>query len=254
MVDVFEEVEEQLRTERYMAMAKRSLPWVLTIGAAVIVVGGGLWGWTAWQDQVRAKASTALFQAMEAQQQRDPGKATTLLAETAKSSSPGYKTLALFQQGGMRLEAGDTAAAVKFFDEAAKAAPDPLLEDLARLRSIYALMDTAPYADLEKRITPLTGDKRPYRMLAKEALAFLKLRDGKIKEARTDFVVLSQIFDAPPGMRERARQAVQQIDRGGAEVVVKAAKQAVESPPPPQMGIPGLPPGMTLPGPEGAPQ
>jgi len=246
VVDVFEEVEDQLRTERYMAIVKRALPWILGIGAAVVVIGGGLWGWTAWQDGARNKASTSLFEAQQALQQQDAGKATTLLAETAKGGNAGYKTLALFQQGGMRLEAGDTEGAVKLFDQAAKTAPDPLLKDLAGLRSIYALMDKAPYADLEKRITPLTGDDRPFRLLAKEALAFLKLRDGKTKEARTDFVVLSQIFDAPPGMRERARQAVAQIDRGGGDVVAKAAKQAVETPPAPQM-MPGLPPGMVLP-------
>ena len=37
MVDVFEEVEDQIRTERYMALAKRLAPWAIGAGVALVV-------------------------------------------------------------------------------------------------------------------------------------------------------------------------------------------------------------------------
>ena len=37
MVDVFEEVEEQLRSDRYKALVRRAAPWVLTAGAVALV-------------------------------------------------------------------------------------------------------------------------------------------------------------------------------------------------------------------------
>jgi len=39
VTDVFEEVESQLRTERYLALAKRALPWVTALVVTVIVGG-----------------------------------------------------------------------------------------------------------------------------------------------------------------------------------------------------------------------
>ncbi len=226
MVDVFEEVEDQLRTERYRNLAMRALPWAIGVGAAVLIGALGLWGWDSWQSSARAKASESYSKAMEAGAQGDQVKAVSLFAEIARTGPAAYKTLALMQQGGMRLDAGQTAEAVKFFDDAAKAAPDPLLGDFARLKSAFALMDTAPYKDVEARLIPLNEDKRPYRMEAKEALAFLKLREGRFKEARTDFVVLSQIFDASQGMRQRAKAAISLIDSGSAGVMAEAVKLA----------------------------
>lgn len=252
MVDVFEEVEEQLRTERYLALAKRAAPWVGALVATVVVVVGGGWGWVAWQDSQAAKASIAITKAGEALAQRDEAGAFAKYGEVAKSGSGAYKTLALLSQAGMRLDAGATDEAVKLFDKAAKAAPNPMLADFASLRAVYALLDTAPTADVEKRIATLSGDKRPFRMQAKEALAFLRLRDGKFKEARSEFVILQQNFDSTDGMRERAKAAVSMIDSGGAKTMAEAAKLAATLPPPSQMQ---LPPGLQLP-PEagGAPQ
>lgn len=250
MVDVFEEVEEQLRTERYMAFAKRALPWAIGLAVAVVVIAVGVWGWDAMRTASQAKASTTLSQAMKAKSENATSTAFNQFGEVAKSGPPAYKALALMQQGGMRLEAGATGEAVAFFDQAAKAAPDPALADWASLRAAFAVFDTAPYADVEKRLIPLAGDKRPFRLEAKEALAFLKLRDGKFKEARTEFVVLSQIFDATPGMRQRAKAAIALIDSGGAAVMSKAAKMAAEAPPPPAGG---LPPGVQLPPGAGGP-
>ena len=252
MVDVFEEVEEQLRTERYLALAKRAAPWVGALVATVVVVVGGGWGWTTFQDSQANKASVTLSKAAEAQQQRDESGAFAKYGEVAKSGTGPYKTLALLNQAGMRLDAGATDEAVKLFDQAAKSAPNAMVADFASLRAIYALLDTAPTADLEKRIATLSGDKRPFRMQAKEALAFLRLRDGKFKDARSEFVILQQNFDSTDGMRERAKAAVSMIDSGGAKAMADAAKLAATLPPPSQMQ---LPPGMQLP-PEagGAPQ
>jgi hypothetical protein len=82
-----------------------------------------------------------------------------------------------------------------------------MLADFASLRAVYALLDTAPTADLEKRLAKLGADKRPFQIQAKEALAFLRLRDGKLKEARDEFVALQQNFDSTDGIRERAKAA-----------------------------------------------
>lgn len=247
MVDVFEEVEEQLRSERLTSMFRKALPWIIGGTVALLVIAGGYWGWDAYNRSTADKASQLYDQGLEALAQQDEAKAFSLFDQVGRSGPAGYRTLAKMNQAGMRLQAGAVDEAVKLFDEAAKVAPDPILADFASLKSAFALLDTAPYADLEKRLMPLTGDKRPYRMQAKEAVAFLKLREGRLKEARSDFVVISQIFDATPGQRERAKQAIAVIDSGAAAGIGQAVKESLTAPPP-QMMIPGLMPGG---GPEG---
>ncbi|KAK0349551.1 hypothetical protein LTR94_032647, partial [Friedmanniomyces endolithicus] len=80
--------------------------------------------------------------------------------------------------------------AVALLDEAAKAAKDPILSDIAALKAVFLVMDTASLEDVQKRLEPLTGDKRPMQAFAQEALAMAQLQHGKTAEARQTFVQL----------------------------------------------------------------
>jgi hypothetical protein len=81
----------------------------------------------------------------------------------------------------------------------------------------------------------LTENDRPYRFPALEALAMAKLKAGKLKEARTDFLTLSTGLDAPPGFAERAKAAVAMIDSGSAAAIGPAVQTAKTMPPPMQI-------------------
>lgn len=232
MVDLFDEVEEQLRSARYKTLALRALPLVIGIAVLALAIALGWWWWQERQDKAAATASDQYVAALETLAKRDQTRAYGQLAEVAKSGPPVYRALALMQQGGLRLEAGKTEEAVALFDQAAEAAPDPILEDLARLKSAFALLDTAPYAELEKRLTPLTEDDRPYRAEAKEALAFAKLMAGKGAEARGDFAVLALSPDSTDPVRERAQAAMAMIDSGSANALAATVKAAAAAPPP----------------------
>lgn len=236
MVDVFEEVEDQIRTERYKSLGLKALPWVIGIAVLALAIALGYWGWTSYQAKANAKTADTYIAGLKALAGNDEAGGEAKMAEVAKSSSKAYRSLALMVLGGQKMKQGKTAEGVKFMDEAAKAAPDVMMGDLARLKSAFALLDTAPYQDIEARLTPLTGEKSPYRLQAKEALAFLKLRDGKLKEARADFSTLKGGFDTPQDIRERANMAIATIDSGSAKTVGEAAKIATTLPePPPQM-------------------
>ena len=104
-------------------------------------------------------------------------------------------------------------AAVALLDQAAEAAPDPVIGDAARLKSAFALLDTAPYKDVEARLTPLMKDGRPYRVQAREALAFAKLMAGNAAGARDDFTVIEQLRWTPPEAPAPAGQRRQGADR-----------------------------------------
>jgi hypothetical protein len=239
VVDVFEEVEEQIRTERYKALGLKLLPWAIGLAILAVVAAGGIWGWDAWTRSQGEKAAETYVEALKAAGAGDETKAFTLLGEVAEAPVKGYPEMALMAQGGLRAQAGKTDEAVALFDKAAGKAKDPVIADLARLKSALALLDTAPYKDVEGRLTPLMEENRPYRLEAREALGFAKVVAGKPAEARNDFVVLTTVLGASQSMRQRAGAMVALIDSGSASSITQAAKLAATLPPP----APGLPEG-----------
>ena len=238
MVDVFEEVEEQLRSDHYRTLALKSLPWVAAGLVAGLAVAGGVWGWRNYQLTNTQKASEGYNKALETMTGGDPSRAFVEFDEVVKSSSGAYKALALMQEAGIRIDQNRVPDAVKLFDAAADVDPEPIIADAARLKSAFALMDSATFADTEARLKPLMEDKRPYRAVAREALAMAKLNAGRVKEARGDFTVLSVQPDAPDDVRQRASAALQLIDSGTAATLPATVKAALSLPPQAQPPVP----------------
>jgi hypothetical protein len=256
LTDLFEEVEEQLRSDRYRELARKALPYVLALVAVALAVSLGVWGWQQYRTQVTNKASEAYQAALEAQQQGDRAQAEKFLNQAADAGSKAYKALALMQLGALKMASGspaDIKQAQSYFDQAAAAAPDDLLGDAARLKSALAILDTAPYVEVEGRLAPLMKQGRPYWVQAREALAFAKLMKGDDKGARSDFVVIQGSLDAPDSARQRAGAAISLIDSGSAKMVGPTVKAELAAPTLPQMLV--APGGQPIgPAPEGQPQ
>lgn len=232
MTDLFEEVEEQLRSERYREVGRKVLPWMIGIAAVALAVTLAYWGWDTWQRNMIAKASTSYAAAVEAMQGHDEAKARQLWTEVSKSNAKAYKSLSLMHLGAFALDKKNTAEAVKLFDQAAEAAPDPMIGDVARLKSAFALLDTAPLKDVEGRLTPLIKDGRPYRLQAREALGFARLMAGDTAGARGEFLLIQQALGAPESLQQRAQAALSMIDSGSAKALPAVVKAALAAPPP----------------------
>jgi hypothetical protein len=239
VVDFVEEVEEQLRSDRYRTFAMRAWPWFLAALLAVVIGWLAAWGYSSWRDRDIGRASIAYDKAITTLAQGDPTGAYAALQTTANSGPAGYRTLALLQQGDIRATAGKTADAVALYDAAAKAAPNNILGDFARLRAAQVLLDGTPYAQIETRLKPLIGDKKPFDLEAKEMLAMARLLAGQTAAAKSDFTALSLTLGVSQAMRARAEAAIALIDSGQAGVVASAAKAAATLPPLPPQSVMG---------------
>lgn len=207
-------------------MARTWLPIGAGLLAVALVAALGWWGWQSYVTNQADKASAAYDRGMTALEANNPSGADAAFAEAAKTGNGAYKALALMQQAGIAVSANKTQDAVKLFDEAAKVAGDPIIADAAAIKAAFLLMDTAPLADVQKRLEPLAGDKRPLRAFAQEALAMAQLQHGKTAEARQAFVQLQLGQDVPDDIRQRAQAGVQAIDSGtaaGLPAIVRAA-------------------------------
>jgi hypothetical protein len=249
LVDLFDEVEEQLRSDRYVALVRRAAPWITAIFALVLVGYFGFWGFRLFEERNQAAATIEYQKGVDALSDNDQKAALGHFQAVAKSGPPAYRSLALMQEGGLSQIAGKDEEAARDFDQAARLAPQPILGDLAQLRAALAVLDEAPYPQLERRLKPLTESKRPYAFQAREALAMARLMAGKTAEAKSDFTGLQSALDAPEDMRQRAAYAAALIDSSEAPTAVASVKAALKGaatmPPLAAPNVPAPPSGAT---------
>ena len=230
MVDVFEEVEEELRSARLQTLITRGWPYALAAVVLAALVTVGVWGWRQYQLSQSAEASQTYTQAVDALGKGDLPAAEKALADVAGSGPGAYKALAMMQQANLRIRDNKTAEAVTLLDKAAEATSEPVIADLARLKAAYLLLDTASVADMEKRLTPLTEAGRPYVTLAREALAMKRLAAGQTAEARQALSVLAISPDASQGLQARSQVATAILDAGEAKLIAPVAKAGAALP------------------------
>jgi len=224
VVDVFDQVEEELRSARYKRLAMTWLPVVGGVLLVALIAALAWWGWQTMETNKADKASIAYERGLESMGSNNTVGADAAFVQAAKEGNGAYRSLALQQRAEIAVMAGKIPEAVAFLDDAAKASRDSILADAARLKAVWLLMDTAPLADIEARLEPLTGDKRPYRAFAREALAMAQLQHGKTAEARAALVLLKSDLDTPPPVAERAGVAIDAIDGGSIQNVLDILK------------------------------
>ena len=225
-----------------MRLARTWLPVAGAVLAVALIAALGWWGWDSWQTGRANQASAAYDRGMEALQGNNNAGAKAAFIEAADKGNGAYKSMALQQQAGLAVTAGDIPGAIKLFDEAAKVAGDPILADPATLKAVYLLMDTgASLADIEARLEPLIKEGRPLRAFAQEAQAMARLQHGKIAESREILVLLQLGQEVPDSVRERAQAAIGQIDSGTAANLKPLGDAAGALPPQPAAPVQASP-------------
>ncbi len=218
MVDIFDEVNEDLRAERAKRLMQRY--GGLMVGACVAVIAGvGAWqGWQYWQAKQDAAAAAAYLASLStiesspvlADAQRKVALAGFEALTQAKQD--GYRTLARLQAAALKADGGDLPGALALWDQvAADSGADPLLRDLASLLWASRQVDAGDPALLEARLRPLTMPGNNWRSLAQEQLALLLLRQDKTEDAKTALRKLADDVTAPGGVRGRSRALLDRL-------------------------------------------
>jgi hypothetical protein len=199
VVDIFDEVEEDLRAERAEKLLKKYGAVIVALAVAVIAAAAGWQMWNRYQHQQDA-AAAARFVAVQ-----EGANALPVLDQLAASGPNGYKTLARLRAAALKADAGDLQGAESLWNAvAADSGADPLLRDFASLMATSRDLDHGDPGQLEARLKPLAEPANAWSSLAREQLAMLDLRQGKIEDARKTLRALSIDIDAPSGLRNRA--------------------------------------------------
>jgi hypothetical protein len=210
VVDIFDEVEEELREERMQALLKK---YAGLLFAAALLVIGGVAGWKAWiwyQERHDLAAATSYLSAStmsEATGIASPNRAAAIAAfqAVAANAPDGYRILARLREAALRADSGDLQGGSVLWDEvAADGSADPLLRGLANLTWCIYHADKGDPALLEGRLKPLAAAGNAWRSLALEQLALLDLRQGHAEAAKTQLKKLAEDTAVSPGVRNRA--------------------------------------------------
>ena len=198
VVDIFDEVEEDLRAERAEKLLKKYAGLLVALAVAVVAAAAGWQLWMRYQNKQDAAAASAFV----AGQAGGDAKALDQLATTGPE---GYKTLARLAAAALKAKAGDMQGAESLWNAVTSdSSADSLLRDFASLMATGHDLDHGDPAELQSRLKPLALPANPWSALAREQLAVLALRQGKQEDARQMLQALTSDFAAPSGLRARA--------------------------------------------------
>lgn len=232
MSDIIREVDEELRRERLANIWKRYGGYI-SIGAFVVVAAVA--GWRGYEYYAHKQSEAASERFVAAQKlAEESGKTDEAIAafKTLSADSPAvYRLLSRLSLAAElgRKDAKEGAAA---FDVIANdTSVEPLVRDLARIRSAALLVDTVDVAEMQKRLGPALEKASAFYYSANELLGLAYIRAGDQANAQKIFLLLAFDPETPPGLRNRA-QRLQSVLFGAAPAQAPAPAPAAATPAP----------------------
>ena len=204
VADIFHEVDEEVRRERLRKLWDRYSIYLIAL-AVLIVVGMAAWrGYEYWVAKKAAAAGAEFEAAVALSEQGKQTEAEAAFVKVAAEAPSGYRVLARMRAAGA-LAQSKPADAVKAYDElSADTSLGIIWQDLAAVRAGLLLVDTAPLADMRRRLDPVAEPTRSFRHTARELLALSAWRNHDVAAARKYIDMIAGDAESPIGVRARA--------------------------------------------------
>jgi hypothetical protein len=208
VTDIFSEVDEDLRKDKFLDLWKRHGNYVIALGVAIIVGTVGYVVYQRYTESHRLQRAQEFVTAAEQIGQGDNSAAVGAFATVAQSDD-GYGILAKFRMANLKNRAGDDPGAVAIYDSiAANSGIPTTFRDLATILAAMHSLDKADPAALTQRLQPLTADGSPWRYSALELTGLLAHRANDDARAKEIFAKLADDREAPQAIRARAAEVL----------------------------------------------
>ena len=205
-----DEVSEEVRRDKLFA-ALRRYRWVLAAGVVLIVGGAAVHEWRKLHLSTRAAAAGDAFRAAYAE--TDASARATRLDEVA-TATPRAAVLARLAEAGARAEAGDTDGAAEILAQVAgDGSAGELYRSMAALQRAMLLGAAMEPSERQATLELLVNPGAPFRPLALEQRALMRLDSGDKAAAVADLEAVLAEPQASEALRNRARQLI--IAAGG---------------------------------------
>ena len=204
MADIFHEVDEEVRREQLKKLWDRYSIYLIALAVLIVAGMGGWRGYEYWVAKKAAAAGAEFEAAIALSEEGKQAEAEAAFAKVAAEAPAGYRVLARMRAAGA-LAQSKPADAVKAYDEiSADASLGTIWQDLAAVRAGLLLVDTAPLADMRRRLDPVAEPSRSFRHTARELLALSAWRNHDFAAARKYLDMIASDAESPIGIRARA--------------------------------------------------
>jgi hypothetical protein len=213
VVDVFSEVDEDLRREKLKQLAKKFGPYV--IGGIVLFIGA-MGGRVYWNDYVKAQRIAESEQYQQAMNQLAAGNSDAAVAgfeALIGEAKYGYDLLARLQVASRFAAEGRAEEALAAYDAiAADGNLKGRFRDFASLMAAAILLDQNAGGEVYDRLLPLAEEGGAWQYSAREMLGLAYFREGNWRQAEDTFVALTIDNRVPPDLRNRAQEFMEMIE------------------------------------------
>jgi hypothetical protein len=204
VADIFHEVDEEVRRDQLKKLWDRYSIYLIALAVLIVACMAGWRGYEYWVAKKAAAAGAEFEAAIALNEQGKKAEAEAAFAKVAAEAPSGYRVLARMRAAGA-LAQSKPADAVKAYDElSADASLGIIWQDLAAVRAGLLLVDTAPLADMRRRLDPVAEPTRSFRHTARELLALSAWRNHDVAAARKYIDMIAGDAESPIGVRARA--------------------------------------------------
>ncbi|MBB3811357.1 tetratricopeptide repeat protein [Pseudochelatococcus contaminans] len=206
MTDIFREIDEDLRRDRYSKLLRRLAPAIIAVVVLVIVGVGGWQAWRWFDRQSAAEAGGRYENALQIAREGRIDESAQALAAVAADSPDGYRMLSRFRLAALEGGKDPAKGAADFTAIANDTSIDPAWRDLAKLRATLLQADKLTPEELQAALQSQAAPGQPWRFTALEALGVAALEAGKFEDAGRWFDQIVTDPAAPANLRRRVQE------------------------------------------------
>ena len=210
MSDVFQEVDEELREEKYKSIWRKFRYYV--IGGLILFIIG-IAANAFWKDynlKEINERSDRFFTAIEMAQE-DKVNAITLLEEFAnqeEKNSEYNALIARFTEAAIRRSEKDFNGALVIYQSLKDNNISNFYEDYAKLSSVEMLIALNNKKDAKLILDDLISNTSDLKYIAMEYLGYLEIDEGNFSKARTIFTNIADDALSSVNMKNRSREVL----------------------------------------------
>ena len=203
MSDIFDEVDEAVRREQFQKIWERYGNLIIALCVVVVAGVGGWQGYNYWQNKQAEQFGAQFTAAALLAEQNKHAEAEKAFAAIADKGTTGYRVLAKLREAAEIAERDPKAAIAAYDDVARNSSFGQPLQDFAALRAGLLLVDSAPLAEIDRRLAPLASGTGPFRHSARELLAVAAWKAGDVVAMRKWIKMVHDDPETPPTLRQR---------------------------------------------------
>ena len=211
MGDIFREIDDELRQERFEKLWHRYGKIIIAAAVALVVCVGGFKAFEHYQDKQRVIDSSKFATASKLLKGGNHIEAQALFSNLGESGSRGYAILSQFKVAAIKANTGDLIGAIKIYDQiAGNESLDKSLREAAVIFGVSRQLDSGQIdrPTLESKLNTLKVNKGAWRHAANELYGLIALEAGDLVVARDFFTKIADDLEAPGNMRARATQVL----------------------------------------------